>query len=171
MLLIKDRTAIAGAGSTRFAKALPQSELRLACEAIKAALDDAGLAPSDVDGLSSYTLEPFVEVEVARNLGMGDVTWWSQVGYGGGAGCAVVGNAAMAVATGQCRVAVAWRSRKRGAAASRPWANVAERVEGTGQWSRPWGLLRPVDEIAMLARRYMHQFSATRDQVTNVDLA
>src|ERR1700730_280568 len=168
MLLIKDRTAIAGVGTTMFAKSWPGSELALACQAIKAALDDAGLAPSDVDGLSSYTLEPFVEVEVARNLGMGDVTWFSQVGYGGGAGCAVVGNAAMAVATGQCEVAVAWRSRKRGAAASRPWANVAERVAGTGQWSRPWGLLRPVDEIAMLARRYFHDYGGTRSQLANV---
>ncbi|HWW54063.1 MAG TPA: hypothetical protein VNY84_09845 [Acidimicrobiales bacterium] len=168
---LKDRTAIAGIGSTPWAKSLPGSELLLACQAISAALDDAGIDPSEVDGLCSYTLEPFVEVEVARNVGLGDITWFSQVGYGGGAGCAVVGNAAMAVASGQCKVAVAWRARKRGSAATRPWANVAERVEGTGQWSRPWGLLRPVDEIAMLARRYMHQFGATRDQLANVALA
>ena len=58
--------------------------------------------------------------EIARNLGLGDITWFSQVGYGGGAGCGVVGNAAMAVAAGQCDVAVAWRSRKRGSATSRP---------------------------------------------------
>ena len=54
---------------------------------------------------------------MARNLGMGDITWFSQVGYGGGAGCAVVGNAAMAVATGQAdgggRVAVAQAGRGR----------------------------------------------------------
>jgi acetyl-CoA acetyltransferase len=143
----------------------------LACRAIKAALDDAGIDPSEVDGLSSYTMEPFMEVEVARNLGMGDITWFSQVGYGGGAGCAVVGNAAMAVATGQCRVAVAWRSRKRGAATARPWAQVTARIGGTGQWSRPWGLLRPVDEIAMLTRRYMHEYGATREHLANVAVA
>jgi len=79
---IKDRTAIVGVGSTAFAKQLPQSELRLACEAIVAALADAGIDPSEVDGLSSYTMEPFAEVEVARNVGMGDITWFSQVGYG-----------------------------------------------------------------------------------------
>lgn len=168
---IKDRTAIAGLGSTAFAKQMPHSELRLACEAIVAALADAGIDPGEVDGLSSYTMEPFMEVEVARNVGLGDITWFSQVGYGGGAGCAVVGNAAMAVATGQCNVAVAWRSRKRGAAVSRPWAQVAQRVTGAGQWSRPWGLLRPVDEIAMLARRYMHEYGLTREQLAEVALA
>src|SRR5438876_1985332 len=144
----------------------------MACQAIKAALDDAGIDPSEVDGLSSYTMELLgIEVEVARNLGLDDVTWFSQVGYGGGAGCGVVGNAAMAVLTGQCRVAVAWRSRKRGAATSRPWAQVSDRIPGAGAWSRPWGLLRPVDEIAMLARRYMHEYGATRDHLANVALA
>jgi acetyl-CoA acetyltransferase len=169
--LLKDTTAIAGIGQTAFAKALPMTELEMACVAIKAALDDAGVAPAEVDGLASYTLEPFVEVEVGRNLGLGDVTFFSQVGYGGGAGCGVVGHAAMAVATGQANVAIAWRSRKRGAATTRPWAQVGERLSGAGQWSRPWGLLRPVDEIAMLARRYMFQYGATRDHLANVALA
>jgi acetyl-CoA acetyltransferase len=168
---LKDRTAIAGIGQTEYAKKLDQGELTLACRAIRDALADAGIHPSEVDGLASYTLEPFVEVEIARNLGMGDITFFSQVGYGGGAGCGVVGQAAMAVATGQATVAVAWRSRKRGSAKSRPWANVAQRVAGTGQWSRPWGLLRPVDEIAVLTRRYMHEYGATRDHLANVALA
>jgi acetyl-CoA acetyltransferase len=171
MTTLKDQTAIVGVGQTAFAKGLPQSEKTLALEAIVAALDDAGIAPSEVDGLSSYTLETTEEVDIARNLGTGDITYFSQVGYGGGAGCAVVGHAAMAVATGQCKVAVAWRSRKRGAAGTRPWAGVANRVRGSLQWTRPWGLLRPVDEIAMLTRRYMYEFGATREQLANVALA
>ena len=168
---MKDLTAIVGIGQTEFVKSSEQSELTLAVRAIKAALDDAGLAAADVDGLSSFTMEPNMEVEVARNLGMGDVTWFSQVGYGGGAACAVVGQAAMAVASGQCEVAVAWRARKRGARTSRPWAQVARRIEGPAQWSRPFGLLRPVDEIAMLTRRYIHEYGATRDHLCNVAMA
>lgn len=165
---LRDRTAIVGTGQTAFAKSLPDTETSLAVQAIAAALDDAGLEPAAVDGLASYTLEPNAEVEVARNLGLGDVTWWSQVGFGGGAGCGVVGQAAMAVATGQCRVAVAWRARKRGSAASRPWAQVGDRVTGPAQWTRPVGLLRPVDEIAMLTRRYLHEFGGTREDLGRV---
>ncbi len=168
---IKDRTAIVGLGQTAFAKGLEDSELSLACQAISAAIDDAGLRPQDVDGLAMFSMENGREVEVARNVGLGDVTFFSQIGYGGGAGCATVGHAAMAVATGQCEVAVAWRARKRAAKASRPWAQVGQRLEGATQWSRPFGLLRPVDEIAMLARRYMHEFGATRDHLANVALA
>src|SRR5215470_13776716 len=140
--LIKDRTAIVGIGQTKFGKGLPDSELSLACQAISMALDDAGIAPSEVDGLALFNMEGDREVEVARNVGMGDITFFSQVGYGGGAGCGVVGHASMAVATGQCRVAVAWRARKRAAKTSRPWAQVQQRVGSHWQWSRPFGLLR-----------------------------
>ena len=167
-MTIKDATAIVGIGQTEWGKGLEDAELVLALRAIKAALDDAGIEPGEVDGLSSYTLETSDEVDIARNLGLGDITWFSQVGYGGGAGCGVVGHAAVAVATGQANVAVAWRSRKRGAAASRPWSQVASRVGGSHQWSRPFGLLRPVDEIAMLARRYFHEFGGTREELAAV---
>jgi acetyl-CoA acetyltransferase len=163
--------AIAGVGQTAFAKSLEPSEGVLALTAIRAALDDAGIAPGEVDGLASYTLEGTEEVDIARNLGLGDITFFAQVGYGGGAGCAVVGHAALAVAAGQCDVAVAWRSRKRGAATSRPWANVARRLSDARQWTRPFGLLRPVDEIAVLARRYMHEHGGTREQLAEVALA
>jgi acetyl-CoA acetyltransferase len=169
--LLKDRTAVVGIGQTAFGKGLEPSELSLACQAISSALDDAGIEPSEVDGLSSFTAEDLREVEIVRNVGLGDITWFSQVGYGGGAGCGVVGNAAMAVATGQCNVAVAWRARKRAARTSRPWSQQSRWVTGSWQWSRPWGVLRPVDEIAMLTRRHMHDYGTTRDHLANVALA
>lgn len=168
---LRDQTAIVGIGQTTFAKGLEDTELSLACQAISAAIDDAGLAPSDIDGLSMFSMEEGREVEVARNVGLGDVTYFSEVGYGGGAGCGVVGHAAMAVATGQCQAAVAWRARKRAAKSSRPWSQVSQRIQGHWQWSRPFGLLRPVDEIAMLTRRYMHEYGATRDHLANVAIA
>ena len=155
--MLKDQAAIVGIGQTAFGKGLEDSELSLACQAISMALDECGIAPSEVD--------------VARNVGLGDISWFSQVGYGGGAGCGVVTQAAMAVATGQAEVVVAWRARKRASKSSRPWANVAQRIEDGGQFSRPWGLLRPVDEIAIRMRRYMHEYGATRDHLANVALA
>ena len=167
---IKDLAAVVGIGQTEFGT-LHQSELTLACRAISMALDDAGIAPHEVDGLASSTMEPNREVEVARNVGLGDITFFSQVGYGGGAACGIVGHAAMAVATGQCNVAVAWRARKRAAKTSRPWAQASTRIADKNMWSRPFGMLRPVDEIAMLTRRYMHEFGATRDHLANVALA
>ncbi len=169
--LIKNKTAVAGIGQTAFGKGLADTELSLACQAISSALDDAGIDPSEVDGVASYTMEPNREVDVARNVGLGDITWFSQVGYGGGAGCAVVGQAAMAVATGQCTVAVAWRARKRADPTSRPWAQAQARLADSSQWTRPFGVIRPVDEIALLTRRYMHEYGGTRDHLANIALA
>ena len=168
--MIKDRTAIVGIGETAFAKRLEPTEAELACEAITAALDDAGIAPAEVDALSSYTMENNDEVTIAKNVGFGDITFFSQIGYGGGAGCATIGHLAMAIATGQASVGVAWRSRKRGSG-PRPWTNTAQQLPVPAQWSRPWGLLRPADEVGMLTRRYMHEYGATRDHLANVALA
>ncbi len=168
---IKDRTAVVGIGQTTFGKGLPDTELSLACQAVSLALDDAGIDPSEVDGMGSYTMEPNREVDVARNVGLGDITWFSQVGFGGGAGCGVVGQAAMAVATGQCTTAVVWRARKRADPTSRPWAQTQARIADAGQWTRPFGILRPVDEIAMLTRRYMYEYGGTRDHLANIAIA
>lgn len=167
---MKDAAAIVGIGETAFAKQLEPSEMELAASAILSALDDAGIAAAEVDGLSSYTLETTDEVELAKNIGAGDITYFGQVGYGGGAGPGVVGQLAMAVATGQCNVGVAWRSRKRGSG-PRPWTNTDDQLSTPAAWTRPWGLLRPVDEIAMLTQRYMHETGATRDHLANVALA
>lgn len=169
--LFRGKTAVVGIGQTAFGKGLRDSELSLACQAISAALDDAGIAPSEVDGLASFNMENDREVDVARNVGLGEITFFSQVGYGGGAGCGVAGQAAMAVASGQCEVAVAWRARKRADKTSRPWAQTQARISNNGQFTRPFGIIRPVDEIAMLTRRYMHEFGATRDHLANVALA
>ncbi len=169
--MLKDKTAIAGIGETKFAKKLGPSELELASEAIVMALEDAGIDAKEVDGLASYTMESNDEVAVARNIGAGEISFFSQIHYGGGAGPGCVGHLAMAVATGQCRVGVAWRSRKRGSG-KRPWASQSVLEPSVSNcWTRPWGLLRPVDEIGLLTRRYMHEYGATREHLCNVALA
>ena len=168
--MLKDRTAVVGIGQTRFAKHLDEPEKTLACRAVLAALDDAGIDPGEVDGLASFTMEETDEVELAKSIGAGDITFFSRTGFGGGGSCATVAHLAMAVAGGQANVGVAWRARKRGSGV-RPWTNTSVQLPTPAQWTRPFGLLRPADEIGMLARRYMHEYGATRDHFFNVALA
>ena len=85
--MISRTAAIVGVGATEFSKDSGRSELRLAVEAVRAALADAGLAPSDVDGLVTFSMDTNAEIAVARELGVGELSFFSQVGYGGGAGC------------------------------------------------------------------------------------
>ncbi len=168
-MVLKDAAVIAGIGQTDFGKSVDGTEAELACRAITAALEDAGIGAAEVDGLSSYTQEATDEVAIARSIGAGELTWFGQVGYGGGAGCATIGHAAMAIATGQASTVVAWRSRKRGSG-GRPWAGTVQ-LDVPAQWTRPPGVVRPVDEVAMLTRRHMHEFGTTREHLGNVAIA
>jgi 3-oxoacyl-[acyl-carrier-protein] synthase III len=45
--------AVAGIGRATFSKSSGRTPLAMAAEAARAALDDAGLRPSDVDGIRS----------------------------------------------------------------------------------------------------------------------
>src|SRR5205807_1530949 len=102
--------AIAGIGATEFSKDSGRSELRLAAEAVRAALADAGLTPSDVDGLVTFTQDNNTEIAVAREVGIPELSFFSRIHYGGGAACATVQQAAMAVATGVADVVVCYRA-------------------------------------------------------------
>lgn len=169
--MLKDRTAIVGIGETEFSKSIDSTELNLACKAIKIALDDAGISPDQVDALGSFTYEETPEFEIARNIGFGDLTYWSQAPYGGGASCAAIGQVAMAIASGISNVGVVWRSRKRGDPSSRMWSHTNEKIFDHWKWSRPSGLIRPVDESSMLMRRYMHQYNYSREDLASVSIS
>ncbi len=163
---LKDKAAIVGIGTTEFSKESGRSEHRLAVEAITAALDDAGIVPSEVDGMSTYTMDKNPEIDVNRFLGGGDLTFFSRTHYGGGAACAPVLHAAMAVATGVANVVVCYRAmnerseyRFGAGVQDRPLAPATEDLPYS--WNSPYGLLTPASWVAMNARRYMHEFGAT----------
>jgi acetyl-CoA acetyltransferase len=164
---MRDAAAIAGVGHTEFSKNIGRPERTIALEAIKAALDDAGLSPADVDGTVKFTLENTFEVDVMRALGIGNLRYFGDIAYGGGAGCGAIGHAAMAIATGAAEVVVVWRARNRGSG-GRPWASKGNRVSGDMQWYLPFGLSRPVDQIAMLARRHMIEYGSTDEHLAAV---
>jgi len=158
--------AIVGIGATEFSKDSGRSELRLAAEAVRAALDDAGLSPADVDGLVTFTMDSNAEVAVARELGIGELTFLSQIGYGGGAACATVHHAAMAVATGAADVVVCYRAlnERSGRRFGQVAVGAATAPTSSGVdngWHYPMGLSTPAAMVAMAARRYMHAYGAT----------
>ena len=85
---ILNRTAIVGIGQTEFSKFSGRSELQLALEASKAALDDAGLSPSDIDGAVTFTLDSNDESALIRNLGVRQLRWTARTPRGGAGGSA-----------------------------------------------------------------------------------
>src|ERR1700722_7098071 len=109
---LRETTAIVGMGQTEFSKAAGRSETQLAAEAIVAALGDAGLTTSDVDGLVSSTVGPVGETELVRTLGIQEIGFSSRVPYGGGGSQGVLLHAATAVAAGIADVVVVYRAIK-----------------------------------------------------------
>ena len=168
---ISDKAAIVGIGSTAFSKDSGRSELALAAEAVKKALDDAGLTPSDVDGMVTFTIDQNEEVEVARAVGCENLMFYSRIPYGGGAATGTLLQAAMAVATGVAEVVVCYRVLN-----GRSGQRYSDGVSGniiTGSaihygWYMPFGLLTPASWVAMFTRRYMHLTGCTRDALFEV---
>jgi acetyl-CoA acetyltransferase len=166
------RTAIVGAGATEFSRAAGRTELQLACEAINAALQDAGLTPADVNGLVSYTVDPVEETELIRSVGFQEINYSSRVPYGGGGSMGTLLHAASAVASGAAEVVVAYRAIRARSGASRFGApkvapNPTSGHGGTTaiQWAMPFGVMTPASWMAFNATRYMHEFGVTSEDI------
>ena len=163
---LSGKAAIVGIGATDFSKNSGRSELRLAAEAVTAALVDAGLTPADVDGLVSFTMDTNTEIAVARASGIGELKYFSRIHFGGGAACSTVQQAAMAVATGVADVVVAYRAFNERSGMRFGQVNTSlvaqDNSSGTDNaFSYPHGLSTPAAFVAMVAQRYMHEYGAT----------
>ena len=170
------KAAIVGIGATEFSKESGRSEMSLASESVAAAIADAGLAPSDVDGMVTYSSDNNPEVEIARHVGIGSLRHFSRVHYGGGAACGTVALAAMAVATGVADVVVCYRafnerSGRRFGAGIQDIPNAATAERAQFSWTTPFGQLTPASWVAMVARRYMHLYGATSQDFGRVAVA
>ena len=168
--------AIVGIGATEFSKASGRSELHLATEAVDAALRDAGIAPSEVQGMVTYSADTNPDIDIARALGIGELTFFSRVHYGGGAALGVMLQASLAVASGVADVVVVYRAfnersgnRFGAGVQTRPLVPTAENAQFA--WYSPQGLLTPASWAAMFARRYLHATGATSEALGAVAVA
>ena len=166
------KAAIVGIGQTEFSRHAGRTELQLACEAVTAALGDAGLSPRDVDGLVSYTVDPVEETELVRSVGIAEVAYSSRVPYGGGGSMGVLLHAASAVASGAADVVVAYRAIRARSGATRfggakvtPSPTSGHAGTTAMQWCMPFGVLTPASWMALNSTRYMHQFGVRSEDI------
>jgi acetyl-CoA acetyltransferase len=169
------RAVIAGVGQSAIGRQLDRSGFQLTLDAVVAAVADAGLTIDDIDGLAmfpgggtgnvpGYGGANIYEVQDA----LGITTTWRQ---GQVEGMSLPFYApAMAVATGQARHAVIFRTVKEGSAArnagGRPaYGSTKPMAEGPLAWLLPIGALSPVVQVAPYATRYLHDFGVTREQL------
>ena len=162
MALRKKAAGIAGIGQTEFSKNSGRSELQLAAEAVRAAINDAGLKAADVDGLVTMTVDLNDELALMRSVGMEEVRWTSRTPFGGGGSSALLEHAAAAVAAGAADVVVIYRAfnERSGNRFGQP---------GLGQgmpnmnWYLPYGLDTPAKMYSLWFQRYMDMFGLTNE--------
>ncbi|HYG85411.1 MAG TPA: thiolase family protein [Azospirillum sp.] len=146
------------------------SVMGLHAEAATAALADAGLAPSEIDGvLCAYSIsEPHLMLSSVFNEYFGIAPSYSAALQAGGAtACLMVMQAAALVEAGICRhvLAVCGDNRLSGLSRDGTVAVLAE--VGHPEYERPYGLSIPA-AYALVARRYMHEWGVTSEQLAAV---
>src|SRR5262245_66495405 len=93
---LRDRGAITGVGETAYSRNSGRSVVALQMEAALAAIADAGLRPTDLDGIIAYATSGVVAEDFVTNFGIPDLRFSATTPMGG----------ASCVAPLQCAVAV-----------------------------------------------------------------
>ncbi len=167
-----DKVAVAGIGNTEFSKNSGRSENQLAAECIKSALDDAGLTPSDVDGMVTFTIDNNEDVALIRNLGVDALSYSSRVPHGGGGSGGALVHAAGAIVAGLANVVVVWRAMNERSEYRFGQPNQSPPAPGGGatsmEWSVPWGAATPACWQSMVSQRYMVEFGVKNEDLAHV---
>lgn len=161
-----DSTSIAGIGWTSYSRNSGATVEQLAVEAVRAAADDAGLDVRDIDGMITFGLcDTAYSGVVGTSLGLDELNYFSDHTAGGNVACAVVMEAAMAVATGRAKHVAVYRAlngasgiRYGGGAWSQMMATTGLFSDAEPQFLDTCGLTMPAQHFAMLARRHMIKY-------------
>ena len=158
--MIGRRVAIVGVGYSRVGRHTGLSERHHAAQAAVAALEDAGLDASDVDGVTTWGGEA---TDIAWMLGMGPLSWHLNVGASPAFVTPAV-HAAMAVAAGHCETAMGLRimmQQPSSAAVAAGQAALASLGPADAQFLHPFGDFSPTQWAGLMMNRYLHDTGAT----------
>jgi len=177
---VAGQVAIVGVGEADHSKASGRGSDEIALQAVERAIADAGLAPGEVDGLmTSGTMGDQLRPEAFhRHFGTDHELWIS--GEGGGMAWAATAPAAAAraLASGRARhvvnvFAVSWASEKA--------ASDTGRGAGPGKFHEsepykanlelPFGWFPQPVYFATIARRHMHEYGTTSEQLGAIAVA
>lgn len=177
--ILERRAAIVGVGSSQIGRNIDRTPIDLTLDATFAALEHAGLTVDDIDGLATTPgwsqtagMSPVPLRDIKNALGL-RLNWFSSM-LEGPSTMTTIMNAAMAVATGQARHVLCFRTATQDAA--RRQAKVTPTDKGTGDsaarrwdgwqaWTFPFNGLSPVHAHAMLAMVRMQHYGLTREQM------
>lgn len=180
-IFLEKQCVISGVGQSEIGRRLPRNGLQLTVDAVKQALDDAGLSRSDIDGVSSWPGQmqhaapgfspvSITDLREAMDLKLS----WYNAGIESTQMSAII-NACMAVASGQARHVICFRTMTEASAMAKGTRSSvqgtgSQRISGPFQWQLPFGAFSASSWAALVASRYMHEFGATREQLAQIAL-
>lgn len=168
---------ITGIGISEVGVRLERSPLGLTIDAVKAALDDAGLTADQIDGVATYPgkvpaylgFSPVGSDELIETMGL-RTTWH----LGGGEMTAQLGaiaTAAMAVKAGAARHIICFRTVYEAGAMAKPDLYPMpkrDKVQGLSQWTAPFNAISAATWTALYANRHMHKYGLTKEQLGHI---
>ncbi len=171
----EDKVAFTGIGMSRIGRHLGISPLAHTVEACLAAIEDAGLDKTDIDGLCSYpgtaglpgiSSDGVRAAERVMNL---HPVWHCGANEAPGQAGTVI-TAMMAVAAGVCRHVLCFASFSQSVRPALKRSGADARVTGEMAWQLPFGAASPANWIALYASHYMARFNAPREMLGSIAL-
>ncbi|MDE3075717.1 MAG: hypothetical protein KGJ86_09820 [Chloroflexota bacterium] len=169
-MTISRKAAISGVGYASFTRASGRTVLDLAVEASRAAIEDAGLSMTEVDGVASFMLmDDSVPCQaVATALALPELRFSLDLQLGGQAPSYLVWLAAMAVASGTARNVLVFRALN-----GRSGQRVGTmQFAGIGaQYRYPIGYDAYMMYVAMWGQRYLYETGGGPEDLAAVAIA
>src|SRR4029450_5803065 len=176
--LLRGAAAIAGLGITPQGKVYGTNAIGFAADAVRLALDDAGLARTDLDGLLvnpglTWNDQGLGSFQLQQALGLRDLRLTATMSLGGATACAMIQHAAHAIAAGMCTTVACVFS---DAPLKPPSPQGARSSSGAAYgfsrgWESAYGYFGVNSMYALVASRHMHLYGTTQDQLGSVAVA
>lgn len=169
---LRGRIAIVGVGTAGCGEAHGMSDLEILAQAAKMAVEDAGLAINDMDGLCTANLNAAMwPLNVVEYLGIRP-RFVEGTNIGGAAFVAHQLPAMLALDAGVCdAVLVCYGSTQRTAAFGRKERSAARILLDPDPFQSPYQPFNPPSSYALIAARHMYQYGTTRRHLAEVAVA
>ena len=158
---LHEQGAVTGVGETEYMRGTDRTPLSLQLEASLKAIDDAGLKPTDIDGVIPYGLGAVAE-DFVTNFGISDLRFSATTPMGGASAVAAIQCAIAAIHAGICNHVLLAIGRT-GHSGGRIGARVQQmpQFRVVGEFEMPSGAIAPAQLYAPMARRHMELYGTS----------